>query len=74
MDPTRSCGEVSHPAGVFGITRRGFLLGAATGLAAGATGGWYAARLLPGSTDPAPAMPPPGQSPEDGMPGPYPGR
>jgi uncharacterized protein (DUF362 family) len=63
----------SSPGGCCGITRRGFLLGAAAGLAAGVPLTWAGSRalhLLPGET--------PGVTPSEPaayrMPGPYPGR
>jgi hypothetical protein len=54
-----------------GITRRGFLLGSATGLAAGAAGGWFVAPHLSPLLEPPPRR---GPRAADGMPGPYPGR
>src|SRR5262249_18308548 len=63
----------SLPGGCCGITRRGFLLGAAAGLAAGAPLAWYAGRNLPGPAGPA-HPPPPLKPTASGMPGPFPGR
>jgi hypothetical protein len=65
--------------GIFGITRRGFLLGAATGLAAGAAGTWYATRhlepLLPRLRRTLfTGRPAEDARPEYALPGPYPGR
>jgi hypothetical protein len=62
-----------------GITRRGFLLGAASGLAAGLPAAWFGRDLrqaLPLDTLSSPFLDssPAAVSPEDGMPGPYPGR
>jgi hypothetical protein len=51
------------------ITRRGFLVGAAAGLAAGGPLGWFAFK---GSH--SPAQRPAASAPPVGMPGPYPGR
>jgi hypothetical protein len=61
-----------------GITRRGFLLGAGTGLAAGVPLAWLGMKGLkwhglpglPFAAGPAPEV----KQPEYGMPGPYPGR
>src|SRR5882672_2633729 len=70
----------SSPPGWHGITRRGFLLGAAAGLAAGVPLAWLAARRLP-LIVPSPVSVPPetsnaraSLSPSDMMPGRYPGR
>jgi hypothetical protein len=52
------------------ITRRGFLAGAAAGLAAGVPATWFAARHFPDPTTRAPD----GPRPTYAMPGPYPGR
>jgi uncharacterized protein (DUF362 family) len=63
----------SYPGGCLGITRRGFLLGAAAGLAAGVPLTWYGARALQTLQGP----PPPARVPEPapfGMPGRFPGR
>jgi hypothetical protein len=62
--------------GCCGVTRRGFLLGAAAGLAAGVPATWLAARHLPGLfPGQAPAPPAPqALRPSDLMPGRYPGR
>jgi uncharacterized protein (DUF362 family) len=64
--------------GRFGITRRGFLLGSAFGLAAGAPLGWFALKGKQWFDHNAPS-PFTGRSTEhprapDGMPGPFPGR
>ncbi len=64
----------SSPGGS-GITRRGFLLGAATGLAAGAGVGWTGAHWLNrGSEENAPDPPRTIQYPDYPLPGPFPGR
>jgi hypothetical protein len=70
---------MANPSGSYGITRRGFLLGAATGVAAGAAATWWADRSLPtlwqrlglGSFR---GQPTEVRNPEYAMPGPYPGR
>src|SRR5262245_10788142 len=63
--------------GRHGTTRRGFLLGATAGLAAGGTAAWLAARTLQRLEPDRPRFT--GRSREDrstelAMPGPYPGR
>jgi hypothetical protein len=59
-----------------GVTRRGFLLGAAAGLTAGVPAAWLAARHLPGlrSAGAVPQPPLAALPPSDMMPGRYPGR
>ena len=65
--------------GFFGITRRGFLVGAATGLAAGVPLGWLALRGLPfieralGFVPPERSTARAGVPSSSAMPGPYPG-
>lgn len=57
------------------VTRRGFLLGAAAGLAVGAPSAWYAARRFhPTSVSPAASTARSGRAPSDSMPGLFPGR
>src|SRR5687767_10875947 len=70
----------ASPPDGHGITRRGFLLGAACGLGLGVPLSWLAARRLP-LLVPTPAWTPPetttatsGVQPSDVMPGRYPGR
>ncbi len=67
----------SSPGGRCGITRRGFLAGAATGLAAGLGAGvpltWLAAQHHRAGLAAVPSSPTPQATP-DGMPGPFPGR
>jgi hypothetical protein len=60
----------SANSGCCGITRRGFLLGAGVGLAAGAGLTWFASRGLRGFTGRSVEVP----RPTYGMPGPFPGR
>jgi uncharacterized protein (DUF362 family) len=65
------------PGGCCGITRRGFLLGAAAGLAAGVPLSWLGTRAVDGLRGTlAGATPKPGTSGDAkyGMPGPFPGR
>jgi hypothetical protein len=62
----------SSQRGTFGITRRGFLLGAAAGLAAGVPAAWLAGRHWP--FPPAAGTPGPPLPPSELMPGRYPGR
>jgi hypothetical protein len=70
----------SPSASRHGITRRGFLLGAATGLAAGCPVAWLAGRHLPmilpkpKPTSPEASTQRSGLRPSDLMPGRYPGR
>jgi uncharacterized protein (DUF362 family) len=64
----------SLSGGSGGITRRGFLLGAAAGLAAGVPLTWYAARGVRSAPGAAPASPPGREPVAYGMPGPFPGR
>jgi uncharacterized protein (DUF362 family) len=64
----------SLPGGCCGITRRGFLLGAAAGLATGVPLTWLAARGLQPAPGAAPASPPVREPVANGMPGPFPGR
>lgn len=69
----------TSPNSWHGITRRGFLLGTATGLAAGAAGTYFALRHLPAYLDRLALKPFTGQPrevthPEYAMPGRYPGR
>src|SRR5262245_2290204 len=56
------------------ITRRGFLLGAGAGLAAGAAGTWLGLRAAERSGLSAPSSKLQLPRSDDGMPGPYPGR
>src|SRR6185437_679566 len=67
------------PNGWHGITRRGFLLGTATGLAAGGAGTYFALRHLPAYLDrlgmkPFTGHPQEVAQPDYAMPGRYPGR
>src|SRR5437868_586084 len=67
----------SSPGGCCGITRRGFLLGAATRLAGGVPAAWLAARHLPGLLPPRARFsgrPAEVKRPALAMPGPYAGR
>jgi hypothetical protein len=70
---------MAHSNGWHGITRRGFLLGAAAGGAAGAAATWYGDRYLPSLLRRLGLAPFSGQPAEDrrpalAMPGRYPGR
>jgi hypothetical protein len=66
----------SHAPGICGITRRGFLAGAAAGLAAGVPLTWLGLDALRRPAPGTPAAPPPLPAAETkfAMPGPYPGR
>ena len=64
---------MSSSPGFLGITRRGFLLGAGGGLAAGGFLGWYGNKLLTPSLHP-PELPKFDPPQHYAMPGPYPGR
>jgi hypothetical protein len=67
---------MASSSGCCGVTRRGFLLGAAGGLAAGLPAAWYGHDLLRPQlrTSPSADTALTAASPADGMPGPYPGR
>jgi hypothetical protein len=70
---------MAHSSGRFGFTRRGFLLGAATGAAAGAAATWFGEhRLLPQLRQlglvPFSGRPAEEPRPQYAMPGRYPGR
>jgi hypothetical protein len=70
---------MAHSSGRFGISRRGFLLGAATGAAAGAAATWYGDHKLPEllrrlSKSAFSGNPAEDPQPKYAMPGRYPGR